>query len=301
MSRVVNDRECPERAPSALSARSGHAGRSLPRGRLTLRDAMKRTGPLSQPQALHVARQVAIALADLHAEGRAHGRLTPHHVVVSDEVEPGSVRLLDAGDAPGEPAAGSVYWSSPEQIAGEEPAPESDLYALAAVLFYALTGHPPFQGTPAEVARMHLSEPPPSVAGLAPHWVSPVLDALLRECLSKAPCLRRTTAADLAIVFAVLPDAVAKGPWEPDAAGRSPDERWGRPRPRRGAQLVLASPRSWASTLVRRFTETLPPPPLRPGASRADTACPRNDPCSPDVHKPLSTLRRRRSRPDPTA
>lgn len=238
-------------------------GRHLsgPSSRLTLREVLHRTGPLPQELALRIARRLALALAERHAAGQVHGAVTLDHVLVSDGDEPRSVRILDAAAVSANTTSKHCPSTSPEQAAGGDPVLESDLYALGAIVFYMLTGQSIFQGSPWEVAWRHRFEAPPSVAGLAPHAVSPALDTLVRQCLAKAPADRRLKAAELAAAFAAIPAVEGHRVVEAPLRGGTPANRWGRPRPQEAAPAPH----------LRRPPATQPASPQRRGRASRDT------------------------------
>jgi hypothetical protein len=89
---------------------------------------------------------------------------------------------------------------APEQAAGKtaEVGVLTDIYALGAILYELLTGHPPFQGqNQLETLEQVRTLPPRPPHELCPD-VPPVLEALCLRCLAKTPEERPATAADLA-------------------------------------------------------------------------------------------------------
>ncbi len=54
-----------------------------------------------------------------------------------------------------------VRYCPPEELLGQPLEPAGNVYTLAALLVHALTGMPPYDGTPATQAYQHLAEPPP--------------------------------------------------------------------------------------------------------------------------------------------
>jgi eukaryotic-like serine/threonine-protein kinase len=95
---------------------------------------------------------------------------------------------------------GTPIYMAPEQFNGEA-GPESDQYALAIMIYYLLTGHPPFEGDPMRLMHQHLfTEPPP------PRTFNPALpegvEAALLQALSKKPSERHPSIAAFANAFA---------------------------------------------------------------------------------------------------
>jgi serine/threonine protein kinase len=168
-----------------------------------VRTLVRREGPLSAPRATKIAGEVAEALDAAHVAGLVHRDVKPANVLLGQRDH---AYLTDFGltkHVLSEPGGGltreghwvgTVDFVSPEQIRGERVDARSDVYALGCVLFYMLTGRPPFPRSSDE-ARLwaHLSEPPPALAPGA----SSELDAVIARALTKAPDGRYQSAGDL--------------------------------------------------------------------------------------------------------
>src|SRR5262249_9527998 len=107
-----------------------------------------RLGPLRWQQATAMAAQVAAAVAAAHHGGVGHPDIKPGNVMLTQA----GAKILDFGIAAlggGEPAAdggrlvGTPAYAAPERLQPGVASPESDVYALGALLYEALTGHPP--------------------------------------------------------------------------------------------------------------------------------------------------------------
>src|SRR5262249_55129696 len=125
---------------------------------LNLTELVQRHGPLPPGRVVYLLRQVCGSLREAHAAGLIHRDIKPSNIFASrrggvDDV----AKLLDFGlvlplaqlDATPLSGEGRVLGTplflSPEQAKGDgELDGRSDLYALGAVAYYLLTGHPPF-------------------------------------------------------------------------------------------------------------------------------------------------------------
>jgi serine/threonine-protein kinase len=159
--------------------------------------------PISEVVSL--AAQLASALTAAHGAGIVHSDLKPSNLVIAR----GHLTLLDFGLArwegssratdPGS-AVGTVAYMAPEQVRGEAPDHRTDLWAFGAVLYEMLTGHPPFgsRGLQPVDALMQaiLEREPPPVRETRPD-TPPVLEAIVRRCLAKAPADRYDSAEEI--------------------------------------------------------------------------------------------------------
>jgi serine/threonine protein kinase len=151
---------------------------------------LARDGPMHPHAAARLAAEVAEALYHAHQRGIIHRDVKPANILV--EAGSGRARLIDFGIAhslelAAQPltqtgtALGTPRYMAPEQLAAEPVGPRTDLWGLGAVLYEALIGRPPFDGsTPLAIARQQAAGPPPLTE------VDPALATLIRSCLSVA-------------------------------------------------------------------------------------------------------------------
>ncbi len=142
--------------------------------------------------------QLAAGLSALHAHGLVHRDVKPHNVLVTSTDR---VVLLDfglvAGVAQSESnVVGTPAYMAPEQGLLEEIGPAADWYGVGALLYEALTGVPPFTGSPLVVMIAKQHELPRRPGELAP--VPGDLDALCMQLLAIEPAARLAAAAALA-------------------------------------------------------------------------------------------------------
>ncbi|MFC7025643.1 serine/threonine-protein kinase, partial [Promicromonospora thailandica] len=107
----------------------------------TLRDRVREDGPLSGPEALHLARQVVDALLVLQEQRCLHRDLKPANIMVDGDravlIDLGIAKVFDA--ATSTQPAGTMAYMAPE-LFGRRVHPRSDVYSLGLLLVYASTG-----------------------------------------------------------------------------------------------------------------------------------------------------------------
>ena len=110
-------------------------------------------GPLEIDEAADLGRQIAAGLDRAHEQGIVHRDIKPANVMITAH---GDIKILDFGVAKllGEAGLtrtgstlGTLAYMSPEQVEGRELGPSSDLWSLGVVLYQALTGTLPFDGS----------------------------------------------------------------------------------------------------------------------------------------------------------
>jgi len=124
-------------------------------------DLVGRAGPRPLAEVAPQIELVLQALQAAHASGIVHRDLKPENILIDRY---GRWRVTDFGIAnmPGEELAGPTgtpAFAAPEQLLGEQQTASVDLFALAAIVVFVLTGHPPFgeEVEPAVIIARELS------------------------------------------------------------------------------------------------------------------------------------------------
>ena len=186
----------------------------------SLRDRLEREGPLAPQEAVGLIVQIASALSVAHAAGLVHRDVKPENILLNEKNESlltdfgiaRPVMLSRAGrvaqtlSATGLPV-GTPEYMAPEQLRGEAIDERADIYALGAVLYELLTGHPPHEAeTPYQVAALSLAGKitPPSAFALA---VDRELEDVVMIALAPDPAARYADASSFAAAarWAVFP------------------------------------------------------------------------------------------------
>lgn len=169
----------------------------------------RRSGTLKWQNALHIAHQVAEALACAHAHGIVHRDVKPANILLDHQ---GRIRLTDFGIAsaceehaererqdtgsnPESTIIGTPDYMAPEQCTGEEDTgPACDLFSLGVTLYQMLSGRMPFSGR-STVALMNsiVTETPPRLSQLDPSIPDDVA-RLVAHLLEKDPAKRPPSA-----------------------------------------------------------------------------------------------------------
>ncbi|HYP48037.1 MAG TPA: serine/threonine-protein kinase, partial [Thermoleophilaceae bacterium] len=152
----------------------------------TLAAALKR-GPLGPRRSVSVISGAAAALDHAHGHGVVHRDVKPGNLLLRRD---GITKLVDLGIATAADQTrithsgtvlGTAAYMAPEQLDGTEVTAATDIYALAAVAFEALSGQRARQGrTPMEIAHRVATEPPPDLSEAWPRAPRAAVEALKR-------------------------------------------------------------------------------------------------------------------------
>ena len=179
----------------------------------TLSQTLRDGTALPVPEALRIAARICDALLAAHKAGVIHYDIKPHNVMLAAD---GTVKVVDFGIAGFVHSqftvartsqlapAGTPEFGAPEQFLDERGDERSDLYALGGVLFFMLTGRPPFQGRNGIAVMLRKrDEPAPRIDELTPN-VPQALTELVVELLERDAARRPQTAAEVSARLAAI-------------------------------------------------------------------------------------------------
>jgi WD40 repeat protein len=137
------------------------------------------------------------ALDYLHQHELIHGDVKPENVILGNDQQllltDCSIGLLSLLT---DTVAGTVAYVAPEQLQGQ-PVTASDQYALGVVVYEWLCGELPFAGSVNEIARQHVSTPPPPLRQKIP-WIPPAIEEAVLKALAKEPEQRFSSVSSFA-------------------------------------------------------------------------------------------------------
>ncbi len=201
-----------------------------------------------------VISQVASALAATHAQGIVHRAVTPTNILLTPERV---VKLTDFGVARAQADAsltqgglvvGSPAYLAPEVVSGQAATPASDVWALGASMFHALTARLPYDASQDLAATMTLivNEPPPRLDG------TDAISRLVTDMMNRDPEARPTMAQ---VAERSAPSSDAEATQALDALAIGTAVAAADPAPTAAFRPVSAAPTRRAAPL---------PPPSRP-------------------------------------
>ena len=186
----------------------------------SLAELLQREGRMPLSSAAVLVAEVAAALDEAHAHGIVHRDIKPGNVLFDAR---GRAMLTDFGIAKSLESSSltetSVIVGTPDYIAPEQIDPRlapggqidgrADIYALGAMLYRAITGRRPFEGSAQNVLLSHLQQEPPSPSTIVP-GIPPGVDAVIGQALRKHPEDRYFTAGEFARDFAAATSDVTE-------------------------------------------------------------------------------------------
>jgi serine/threonine protein kinase len=160
----------------------------------TLSSAVGSHGPLPVPTVLLLVAGIAEALEAVHGAGLVHRDLKPSNVLLASDgprvIDFGIARAADATALTGSGVTiGTPAFMSPEQAAGREITPATDVFALGQVAAYAALGSPAYGEGPSHAVLYRIVHEEPDLATLPAE-----LRPLVSRCLAKEPAERPSLA-----------------------------------------------------------------------------------------------------------
>ncbi|MEI7846757.1 MAG: SUMF1/EgtB/PvdO family nonheme iron enzyme [Chloroflexota bacterium] len=158
-----------------------------------LRQRLIQQGRVSFHQVAKIISEIATALDYIHSKGYIHGDINPEYILFGDD---DIAKLTDTGVLHAAASCGALtqemaqttpQYISPEQANGEQPTTLSDQYSLGVIAYELFTGKIPFSGnTPIEIYLKQVKETPPIASKVNP-LITPELEEILNQVLSKDP------------------------------------------------------------------------------------------------------------------
>ncbi|MEV0383736.1 serine/threonine-protein kinase [Nonomuraea sp. NPDC050643] len=170
----------------------------------SLRDKIRKEGPLPLQEVLRAGVKLAGALAAVHEAGVLHGDIKPQNILISRYGELavadfGVARVVDSAEISATSQAFTPLHAAPEVLTGQPHSASTDIYSLGSTLYHLLAGQPAFHN-PADPSiaplmyRVLSVEPPP----INRPDVPPLVFQTILRSMSKQPELRYGSARELA-------------------------------------------------------------------------------------------------------
>lgn len=189
----------------------------------TLWDQIHKHAPLSVPEAVRMAFEIASALGAIHERGLVHRDVKSANIICAQD---NRYILIDFGLAKGQweegltnpdEFLGTAEFIAPEVITGDMQHPGSDIYALGVTLYEALTGELPFTGpSPYEVLRTIASLKPAAPVHTIRRDTPPAVSSLVSWLMHPRRNRRPQSPAEVLAKLAPMAEAY------PSPSGRFP-------------------------------------------------------------------------------
>jgi eukaryotic-like serine/threonine-protein kinase len=189
-----------------------------------LAEFVTRSGHLAPPLVAKVVEQIGAALAAAHQAGIIHRDLKPANIMYDPVTQ--TAKLLDFGiarDAELNPEerltragffVGTLQYVAPETLSGELVKEQADVYSLATITYYLLTGCLPFTGkSPRELFQQLLTQAPvPLNEARRGLRFSPAIEAIVMRGLERDLSKRYKTVDEFARAFCTAVEETPKRP-----------------------------------------------------------------------------------------
>lgn len=165
---------------------------------ISLQKLVEQNGPIPEERVIHILKQVCGSLAEAHAHGLIHRDIKPANIMLCNRggeydvvqvLDFGIVQIMSEKDraAQEDYVLGTPAYMPPESLqSGTELDGRSDLYSLALVAYFLLTGKDPFNKESLEkTIEAQINEAPVSLSIILGEKISPDFDRLILKCLEK--------------------------------------------------------------------------------------------------------------------
>lgn len=190
------------------------------------------TGPMSVAEALRIARQTAAGLAAAHEQGLVHRDIKPANILLEQNVDRALLSDFGLARAADDASltrtgvvAGTPHYMSPEQANGDSLNFSSDLFSLGSVIYFMLTGHPPFRAQSAMGVLNRICHSPHRPLCEACQQVPLEVSQFVDRLLEKQPQLRPESTAIVLQHIDQLLSALQSGKLRLSMGGQSEKNR----------------------------------------------------------------------------
>jgi serine/threonine-protein kinase len=192
---------------------------------------VQRSGRLSPSLTAHIVSGLAAGIDTAHSVGIIHRDLKPENIVYNPQTR--DVKLLDFGiarDAELDSAerltrtgffVGTLHYVAPEALSGELVEEAADIYSVATITYYLLTGRHPYTGrSPRELFQQLLTQDPTPVGEAVRGLELPgSLERAVMRGLSRDPSARQQSVSQLAREIAAGTEGAPDQPPEDGGKG----------------------------------------------------------------------------------
>ncbi|MCG8429544.1 MAG: HDOD domain-containing protein [Chromatiales bacterium] len=158
--------------------------------------------PVSLTEALPIFTAILLGVAEVHGEGMVHRDLKPANIMLTADLTPkimdfGLARIMDKRSQADSVRAGTPRYMAPEYITDGVIGPQTDVFALGAILYELLTGRRAFDAENQQAVLQKIIQEPIALPSTHNPEINHRLEAIVQKALEKNPNDRYANADDL--------------------------------------------------------------------------------------------------------